>query len=114
MTAGPTLTVDAALSCPHGGTVRVAATNPRVRAGGSAAATALDAWTVTGCPFQIPATPPIPSPCVRVVWVAPDARVRIAGAPTVSRGSVGICTSAAGIPQGTVVVASTQTSVQSQ
>ncbi|HWV58955.1 MAG TPA: hypothetical protein VNZ57_15990 [Longimicrobiales bacterium] len=111
---GHSLTVDSALSCPHGGTVRVSTSNTSVRAGGSFAATASDAWTITGCPFQIPATPPIPSPCVQVIWVVPNMRVRIAGSPALSRDSVGICLSGTGIPQGTVVVSNTQTSVQSQ
>ena len=112
--AGYALTVDSALSCPHGGTVRVSTSNTDVRTGGSFAATATDAWTITGCPFQIPATPPIPSPCVQVVWAVPEMRVRVAGSPTVSHGSVGICVAATGIPQGTVIVSNTQSSVRSQ
>lgn len=77
-------------------------------------ATAADTFVVVGCPFQIPATPPIPSPCVRVQWLVPDARVSVSGNPTLSRSSAGLCLSAAGVPQGPVTVASTQARTQTQ
>jgi hypothetical protein len=111
---GFSLSVAASLSCPHGGSVQVAGTSTRVTADGAFVGTATDSWIITGCPFQIPATPPIPSPCVQVQWVVPDMRVRVAGNPTLSMGSVGLCLSATSIPQGPVIVAATQTRVSSQ
>lgn len=112
--AGASLTVASTLMCPHGGSVQVTSTNVRVKAQGSFAATATDTWMITGCPFQIPATPPIPSPCVQIQWLVPDVRVRVDGAASLSQGSVGLCISANGIPQGPVVVSQTQTRVKSQ
>lgn len=110
--AGNSLTVASTLSCPHGGSVAVSSTNRRVKAGGSYVATAADAWTVTGCPFQIPATPPVPSPCVKVEWLVPDMRAQVNGARTLSESSVGLCLSASGIPQGPVRVSRTQSRVK--
>jgi hypothetical protein len=42
-----------------------------------------------------------------VMWTTPDSRVK-AGGPTLSASSVGLCTNAAGIPQGPVSVSVTQ------
>lgn len=111
--AGATVTVASTLQCPHGGTVSISPGDSRVQAG-AAAATAADAATVAGCPFQIPAVVPIPSPCVQVLWLLPDLRVRAGGKPTLSEGSLGLCVSAAGIPQGLVAVQSTQSAVSTQ
>jgi hypothetical protein len=113
--SGPSLNVSSALQCPHGGTVQIISANVRVNAGGVPAALATDQFIVAGCPFQIPApSGTIPSPCVLVTWVVSDMRVRVNGAPTLSQSSVGLCQSGAQIPQGPVVIASTQTRVQSQ
>ena len=111
--AGSTVTVVSTLQCPHGGTVQIITTNARTAAGGFVA-TATDTFIVAGCPFQIPATPPIPSPCVTVQWIVPDTRVRVDGTPTISESSVGICLSVAQLPQGPVQVVGGQTRVASQ
>ena len=107
---GQTLTTAARLSCPHGGTVTILSSNVRADAG-AAIARASDTFTVAGCAFTLPG--PKPSPCVRVQWLVPDARVQAAGAPTLSRDSIGLCLSADSIPQGMVTVSSTQTRVSS-
>lgn len=113
--AGQSPTVGATLQCPHGGAVQIATTNARTGAAGAFMAAATDTFVVAGCPFQIPAVVPIPSPCVKVLWLVPDFRVRIAGGnPTLSRSDAGLCLSAAGIPQGPVMIQATQTRVQSQ
>src|SRR5215212_1398372 len=103
----PTLTTASALTCPHGGTVQVVSTNARVKAGTPAALLG-DSFTVVGCPFQIPAVVPIPSPCVTVVWTKTDLRVRVGGQPTLSQDSVGLCIGATGAPQGPVMVVAAQ------
>ena len=82
--AGNTLNISASLQCPHGGTVQIIPSNPRVRAGGGAIATANDTFIVVGCPFQLPTTPPTPSPCVKVQWIVTDLRSTAGGAPTLS------------------------------
>jgi len=111
--AGFTLTPLASLTCPHGGKVVITPTQTVAQADRAPMATKDDATTVTGCPFQIPGTPPIPSPCVKVIWTVPDTKVKAGGIFTLSQGSVGLCMSANGLPQGAPIVASTQAVVKS-
>ncbi|WP_204141052.1 hypothetical protein [Halomicronema sp. CCY15110] len=112
--AGHTLTTASTLQCPHGGAVNIVSSNSRVKADGAYTVTLADTFTVSGCPFQIPSTPPIPSPCVRVQWLVPDTRVRVNGSLSLSRSSTSLCLSAAQVPQGSVLVGNTQTRTQSQ
>jgi len=95
------ITTASTLQCPHGGSVTIAGSNTRVKAT-AAVALVSDTFTVAGCPFQIPATPPIPSPCVKVVWVKPDVRTKVNSTATLSHASVGLCLAATGAPQGPV------------
>jgi hypothetical protein len=112
--AGFTVETGASLMCPHGGTVQVLSANTRTKAAGGFIALATDTFVVVGCPFHIPATPPIPSPCVTVRWIVTDVRSRVNGRQTLSRSSAGICQSAAQVPQGPVSVVATQTRVETQ
>jgi hypothetical protein len=112
--AGNTLNTASTLQCPHGATVQVVSSNTKVSAGGGAAALANDTFTIVGCPFQLPTTPPTPSPCVKVQWLATDGRVKVGGAATLSQTSSGLCLSAAQVPQGPVVILATQSKVTSQ
>lgn len=109
-----TLNTGATLQCPHGGTVDITSAGSPAKADGEAIVTMSDTCTVSGCAFQIPATPPIPSPCVLVQWVMPDVRVRVNGMPTLSQSSVGLCFAGTGLPQGPVTVVNTQAKVSSQ
>jgi hypothetical protein len=111
--SGNTLNVSSTLMCPHGGTVQIISANTRVKTGGALAALATDTFTISGCPYQIPTPVPIPSPCVLVQWIVPDARNRASGNFTLSQSSTGLCMSATGIPQGTVSVVNTQSQVRS-
>jgi len=111
--SGNTVNINSTLMCPHGGTVQVITANTRVRVGGVFAALATDTFTISGCPYQIPAVVPIPSPCILVQWIVPDARNRANGNFTLSQSSTGLCMSATGIPQGTVMVVNTQSQVRS-
>lgn len=111
--SGNSLTTASSLTCPHGGQVQIVSSNTKVVAA-APLATAADTFIVSGCPFQLPTVPPIPSPCVTVQWVAPDMRVTINGVPSLSQSSGGICLSAAQVPQGPPVVSSTQAKLQSQ
>lgn len=108
MTA-PLLTVQSSLSCPHGGTVSIVSSNTGTQAG-AALALATDTFTVSGCPFQLP-TPagPVPHPCTTVQWVMTNTRCTVGGTPTLSATSMGLCLAADQVPQGPVVIASTQT-----
>lgn len=104
--AGNALTDQSTLQCPHGATI-TATGSGRMKADGGTVLTATDSFSVAGCPFQLPTTPPTPSPCTQVVWIVPDIQVR-AGAPTLSQSSVGLCFAATGLPQGPVSVVNTQ------
>jgi hypothetical protein len=103
--AGATISLQAVLRCPHGVQITIEAADQRVMAGHAAVATRDDIFTIVGCPFQLPTTPPIPSPCVRVQWLEADTRVQRGGSATLSETSVGLCLNAQGLPQGPVVVA---------
>jgi hypothetical protein len=89
------------LQCPHGGQVQIVSANGNVRAG-AAVALLSDNFMVAGCTYSIPAAVPIPSPCIKVLWIKPDIRARVGGQPTLSHGSAGICIGATGLPQGPV------------
>src|SRR5271165_3691383 len=109
--AGNSITIQATLQCPHGGTVQIVSSNSKTSADGAFMATATDTFSIAGCPFQIPATPPIPSPCLTVQWLVTDMRVKVNGVATLSQSSTGLCLSGTMIPQGPVVIASTQAKV---
>lgn len=112
--AGQTLTTLATLQCPHGGTVQIITTNVRTKANGAPIVTTADTFIITGCPFQIPAPTPIPSPCVTVRWLVPDLRAKVNGNPTLSMGSTGLCLSAQQVPQGPVIIVNAQARVKTQ
>lgn len=112
--AGNTLTVTSQLQCPHGGQVSIVTTNLRAKGSSGSIATAADTFIVVGCPFQIPATPPIPSPCLSVRWLITDMRVKANGTFTLSRSSQGLCLNALQAPQGPVVILNTQVRFKSQ
>jgi hypothetical protein len=111
---GSSLTTAATLQCPHGGTVQIVSSNLRVKGDGAPLALSGDTFTIVGCPYQIPATPPIPSPCTTVLWVVADLRAKVNGAATLSQNSTGICLSAAQVPQGQVGIVNTQQKVKSE
>jgi hypothetical protein len=111
--AGNTLTTLSSLECPHGGTVVIVSSNAQVQADRAFIATKEDTFNIVGCPFQIPATPPIPSPCLTVQWKVADTQVQINGVASLSQSSVGMCLNAEQAPQGPVVIRSTQAVVSS-
>lgn len=108
------LNTTATLQCPHGGQVQIVSANSRVKADGAFAALSTDTFTVSGCPFQIPGTPPIPSPCVSVRWLVTNLRTKTSSTPNLNQSSVGLCLSAAHVPQGPVTIANTQSKVSGQ
>ena len=109
--SGYALTPAATMLCPHGGTVTGIPSNMPT-ADGMPIFVQTDTFLIAGCPFTLPG--PTPSPCVRVQWIVPDTRTTIQGIPTLSQTSVGLCISALGAPQGTVIVASTQVKATTQ
>lgn len=100
-----TLNANATLTCPHGGQVNAVPTEPFVLLNGSPPLKVTDVFTVSGCPFMMPAGPAtVPSPCVTVTWIKPDLMVRAGGTPTLSSSSIGLCFGPSGV-QGTVQIA---------
>ena len=112
--SGKLLTVAASLQCPHVGTVSITSSNTKVKAGGDFAALASDSFLISGCPFQIPATPPIPSPCVTVQWLVTNVKTKVGGAMTLGTGCTGMCFSALQVPQGPVIIGTTQPRASAQ
>jgi len=109
--AGRALTKQSTLMCPHGGTVDVTAVGTSDIDGGKVLAQT-DVSTVSGCSFQLPTTPPTPSPCVIVVWSTAEPLGLVNGIPALSDSSVGQCFAATGLLQGTVQVSVTQSKAQ--
>lgn len=112
--SGSSVTTSSTLRCPHGGQVQIVSTNARAKADGSPLATAADTFLVSGCPYQLAATPPVPSPCTTVRWLVTDTRVTAGGNATISQSAAGLCLSSASVPQGPVSVVNTQAKVASQ
>jgi hypothetical protein len=104
--ASPLLTTASTLQCLHGGTVSIVSSNTQAQAG-APLALASDTFTVTGCPFQIPASG-VPHPCVRVQWTKTNQKVSVNGTPTLSQDSKGVCLAADQAPQGPVFIVQTQ------
>ena len=111
---GALLTTASMLMCPHGGTVSAISSNTKATAGGSPLVRSTDTFTIAGCPFQLPGTPPIPSPCMTVQWMQTDTKSTAGGDPTLSMNSQGLCLAATQAPQGTVVISTTQQKVTGQ
>jgi hypothetical protein len=104
--SGNTLTAASVLQCPHGGTVAVVAASSTTIAS-VPVATIADTYPIAGCTL-------VTNPCVIVQWIVPDVRVRTTLGPTLSQSSVGLCINALGVPQGAVVVVTTQPKVTTQ
>ena len=109
-----TLTTASTLTCPHGGSVSIVSSNTKASINGSYVALATDTFTISGCSFQIPATPPIPSPCMTVQWVMPDTATSVNGTPTLSQSSSGLCLAATQVPQGPVSITAGQSKAESR
>lgn len=109
--AGRALTDASVMICPHGGSVSAIATG-LADAGGGTILVMTDTCTIAGCPFQLPTTPPTPSPCVQVQWVTAELKVLSNSTPVLSESSVGLCLAPTSAPQGTVQVINTQPVLQ--
>lgn len=99
---GPIYHVGATAICPHGGQVQTISTNTRVLVNGMPVATMADTSMVAGCAFQLPG--PTPSPCVKVQWLVPAARVKVMGQPVLLQTSQNLCLAATQAPQGPATV----------
>lgn len=105
------LTSRATITCPHGGSVTVTPTATRVRVDGDPPLRVGDVGTIADCPFTVGTTA---SPCLRPEWTLPSTRVRAEGTAVLTHTSVGLCMSAANLPQGTALISGFQTRVTVQ
>jgi hypothetical protein len=107
---GRALTTLSTMLCPHGGSVSATAAG-LAQADGGTVLTMADMCVISGCPFQLPTTPPTPSPCLMVQWVSGEPSALASNMPALSESSVGLCIAATGLVQGTVQVVATQATV---
>ncbi len=98
------LSTDSVLMCPHGGLVtHVPTTSTTYRVAGRPPMLLGDVYTIAGCPFTT-----LNEPCIMVQWATASTRLIVKGRPILTNTSVGICQSPSGVPNGPVVIASTQ------
>jgi hypothetical protein len=105
------LTTASTMMCPHGGTVQASPSSTRAQVAGAPLVSATDLFTIVGCVFNISGAP---HPCVSVQWVQPAARSTLAGNPTLTEASVGLCVAADQAPQGPVMIVAAQPNVSGQ
>ncbi len=97
------------MTCPHSGQVKPITTNTKVKSEGTKFLLRItDSFAILGCPFMIPSTPPVPSPCIIVQWSNPAQKVKVIGIPVLLETSIGLCLNPAGMSQGPVTIMSTQ------
>jgi len=101
----PILTTNSTLMCPHGGTVNLQTSNVDVKIQDAPALLVTDIPTVAGCPFMIGNTP---SPCVTVRWSVGATQNKVHGTAVLLQNSVGLCYSAAQVPQGPPTISQVQ------
>jgi hypothetical protein len=99
------------ITCPHGGSGQLTPANTKVTVGGQPVAVVSDQTTIAGCAFNVSN---VPSPCVLVQWQMPATRVTVGGTPALLSSSIGLCMSAASVPQGPATVSGYQTKVTAQ
>jgi hypothetical protein len=98
------LTTASTMQCPHGGQVQAASGNTRTKAC-AAVLRSSDTFTIAGCPFVLAGSP---HPCTTVQWMKSNLRAKAVGDFVLAADSVGLCMAADQAPQGTVVIANTQ------
>jgi hypothetical protein len=104
---GEYLTSSSSLSCPHGGTVLITASNSKVTLGGDQIVIATDTFTISGCSFNVSGAP---SPCTQVQWLSTALRSTADSLSPLTKDSVGMCIGGIGL-QGPVTIQSTQAKV---
>jgi hypothetical protein len=104
------LTQESQLMCPHGGVVTAtpSSTKVQVKASGPVVRSS-DTFSITGCPFTLPSG--TPHPCTTVQWQVTATKVKDNGDFVLNEASVGLCIAADQVPQGTVMISTTQAQV---
>jgi hypothetical protein len=106
---GKLLTVSSVMQCPHGGTVSATSSNTRTKAGGDYVLRGSDTFSIAGCPFALPNG--TPHPCMTVQWIVTAMRNSVVQDKVLTADSVGLCKAGDQVPQGSVLISSTQTHV---
>lgn len=109
--ASPVLQLGCIMMCPHGGQVQVVPSQSKVLLGRQPALLSTDSFTVLGCPFTVGTKY---QPCVTVMWSGAATKLQVTGQSPLLQSSIGLCKSAEGIPQGTVLIIGVQTKVTAQ
>lgn len=105
---GPVQHLGAKATCPHGGTLTIAAVSPRVKVSAMNAAVLTDKGPVVGCTFTVGSKP---QPCVSTLWGVGAVRVTSNGVPLLINPCVAVCQSADQIPGGPPILGASQTRV---
>jgi hypothetical protein len=95
------LTIDNQIQCPHGGQAILTTTNSIFTVNGSPALLETDMHVIAGCPFIVAL---VYSPCVLLEWVSGAGSLSVNGAGVLLATSVGLCSNAAGAPQGPALI----------
>jgi hypothetical protein len=106
---GYLLPIGAVVQCTHAAPATATPSAPRVFVSGQPVATVASLWSVTGCPFQIPAgATTVPQPCLRVQWAMPSGRILVGGSAALLQPGpgtgAGACLDAEQAPQGPPIV----------
>jgi hypothetical protein len=100
----PILTSSSSVMCPHGGQAQLPTSNSEALIDGVPALLQTDLHPIVGCPFATP----VYSPCTTIRWVSASTQAKVRGVPVLLQNSVGLCLSAAQVPQGTALVTQVQ------
>lgn len=102
----PLLNTFSVVMCPHGGTVQhIPTTVTSFRVDGRQPMLLSDEYLIAGCSYQMGSS----SPCTKVIWISGSSLLVVQGQPALTLGSVGLCVSASGVPQGPAIIASVHT-----
>lgn len=95
------LTIDNQIQCPHGGMAILTTTNSSFLVDGSPALLESDIHEIAGCPFVVAL---VYSPCVLLEWSGGAEMLSVDGAGVLLETSIGLCSNAAGAPQGPAMI----------
>lgn len=95
------LTVDNQIMCPHGGQAILTTSNSLLTVDGSPALLESDIHQIAGCPFVVGV---VYSPCVLIEWSSGAESLTVNDTGVLTEISVGICSNAAGAPQGVALI----------
>jgi hypothetical protein len=105
------LNTSSQLTCPHGGQVQITSSNSKAKGGGDFLIRPSDTFTISGCPFTLPPPAGTPHPCMSLQWLTMGMKAKADGDFVLTQDSAALCKAADQVPQGSVLINSTQTKV---